>query len=43
MYGFKTKSKDEKDWIKYDKDQGADKATVFTGGPTIKLGVGYKF
>jgi uncharacterized protein YcnI len=43
MYGFKTKSKAEKDWITDMKDEGAEKASVFTGGPTIKLGVGFKF
>jgi opacity protein-like surface antigen len=49
MYGFKIKSKSEKDWITSMKDgenefdTKMDDASVFTGGPTVKLGVGYKF
>jgi hypothetical protein len=52
MYGFKTKTKVEKDTITALKDGTdprlpsgvkADEVTIFTGGPTVKLGIGYKF
>jgi hypothetical protein len=42
MYGFKTKVKYEKDEIKDAEDYGAS-VNRFAGGPTSKLGVGYKF
>jgi opacity protein-like surface antigen len=45
MYGFKPKNKYEKDQIEADKatHPGAESKPGLTGGPTIKVGVGYKF
>jgi opacity protein-like surface antigen len=36
LYGFKTNSKDEREYV----DEGAK---VFTSGPTLEIGIGYKF